>query len=327
MMHPFSILSVRQIEKGCLIMQRNTYTGKYCKKRARSKVLCRGLYVINVLLLIVAAVRIFSAVESEQKNGMFMEAGATTVEAGELMRDTQAPEIQGVRDLFAYQGETVSYRSGVTVVDDSDASPELTVDASGVDLSRVGDYTVTYRASDDAGNTSSITANVTVLLREEGFVDLETIYKSADATLGVILTEDMDIREQVEAIYKWSWKSCRYSGHSDRTDWRQTAYTMLTTGTGDCYGFFAVTKLLFERLGIPNIDVEKVRNHDDDSDHFWSLVSVDGGETYYHFDATPRLGQIQNFCLVTDAVIDRYSAAHQGSHNRDETLYPATPEE
>jgi len=102
---------------------------------------------------------------------------------------------------------------------------------------------------------------------------------------------------------------------------------MLTTGTGDCYGFFAVSKLLFERLDIPNMDVVKVKNSEDDSEHFWSLVSVDGGESYYHFDATPRLGQTGPFCLITDRELDAYSETHDGSHNRDTSLYPATPEE
>ena len=82
----------------------------------------------------------------------------------------------------------------------------------------------------------------------------------------------------------------------------------------------------FEAM-FPNIDVQKVRNFDDDSDHFWSLVSIDGGEHYYHFDATPRSGSGDSFCLVTDAFLNAYSGDHKGSHNRDESLYPATPEE
>ena len=100
---------------------------------------------------------------------------------------------------------------------------------------------------------------------------------------------------------------------------------MLTEGKGDCYGFWAVTKLLFERLEIPNIDVQKVKNSADDTDHFWSLLSLDGGDTWYHFDSTPRYGDGDDFCLVTDAFIDAYSDSHEGSHNRDKSLYPETP--
>ena len=315
-------------------MAKKTYVGKYCKKRPGGRVLCRMLYIINALLLVLAAVKISCSVEANREpGGMVLSVGATTVEAGSVQTQTEAPEdtraplIQGIREILAYEGDAVSYRQGIIVTDDCDPAPELSVDTSQVDLSRAGSYTVTYFARDAAGNTSTGTAPVTVLAREAGYADLETIYASADATLGVIITGDMDVREQVEAIYRWSWKSCRYSGHSDRGDWRQTAYTMLTTGTGDCYGFFAVTKLLFERLGIPNIDVVKVKNSENDSEHFWSLVSVDGGNSWYHFDATPRLGQTEDFCLVTDAQLDAYSRNNRGSHNRDTSLYPATPEE
>jgi len=306
-------------------MYRKKYTGKYCKKHVRYKGLQRLMYGVNMLLLVAAAIQVFGLAEpAGKKDSVFLSVGATTVEAAEA--DTKAPEILGVRNIQVYAGETMSYRSGVLVVDDVDESPTLQVNSSLVNLTREGTYPVTYHAEDASGNSSSLCAYVTVLPRKAGFKDMQTIWKSADATLGVLIEKDMTQEEQVRAIYDWCWNSCRYSGHTDRTDYRQAAYTMLTTGTGDCYGFFAVSKLLFERLGIPNIDVVKVKNQDTDSEHFWSLVSVDGGETYYHFDATPRLGQTESFCLVTDQVLDKYSENHEGSHNRDASLYPKTPE-
>ena len=83
-------------------------------------------------------------------------------------------------------------------------------------------------------------------------------------------------------------------------------------------------KLLMEKLGIPNIDVVKVKNSPNDSNHYWSLVSTAGGETYYHFDMTPRNFPIE-FFLVTDSVMDEFSEEHGGTFNRDKSLYPATP--
>ena len=82
-----------------------------------------------------------------------------------------------------------------------------------------------------------------------------------------------------------------------------------------------------DRLEIPNIDVVKVKNNAKDSNHFWSLVSVDGGKTWYHLDATPRVGTGDNFFLVTDKFMDDYSAKHNNCFNRDKSLYPATPKE
>lgn len=303
-------------------MYRSKYTGKYCKKHVWYQPLQRLLYGINLLMLVAAAVRVFGLAQPAEESGrVFLSAGATSV-----AQDARGPEILGVKDLQVYVGDSVSYRAGVGVVDDTDEAPTLEVDSSQVDLSREGTYPVTYYASDASGNRSSASANVTVLPRKAGFVDMQTIQKSAQATLGVLIHQDMTQEQQVQAIYDWCWNSCRYSGHTDREDYRQAAYTMLTTGTGDCYGFYAVSKFLFEQLGIPNIDVVKVKQDEEDSEHFWSLVSVDGGESWYHYDATPRLGQTESFCLVTDGVLDNYSQKHDGSHNRDTSLYPKTPE-
>lgn len=240
-------------------------------------------------------------------------------------RDREAPVLSGIHDFTIYQGDTISYMGGITATDDTDANPSITVDNSAVDLSRPGEYTVIYTATDASGNTSQEKATVTVMEKQEGFVDLDTIYAAADAKLEEIIRDNATMKQQVHDIYAWARLNLSYGGHSDRTDWRQTAYVMLTEGKGDCYGFWAVTKLLFERLEIPNIDVQKVKNSADDTDHFWSLLSLDGGDTWYHFDSTPRYGDGDDFCLVTDAFIDAYSDSHEGSHNRDKSLYPETP--
>lgn len=301
--------------------------GKYAAHRRRRtyrRKTYRLLYVVNVLLLIFAAVQVLGKIREQggAESDFITEARAVAEN-----RDTTAPVISGVRDITLYTGDTVAYRSGITVSDDRDASPTLEVDSSQVDLTRPGSYVVTYTATDAAGNRTSATATVTVLPKQEGFVDAQAIYEAVDAELAGILTEDMTDLQKVVAIYDWAKSSLHYGGHTDRSDYRQAAYEMLTTGRGDCYGYFAVTKLMFERLEIPNIDVRKVKTRDTDSDHFWSLVSIDGGSTYYHFDSTPRLGGGDNFCLVTDACLDSYSEAHDNSHNRDKSLYPATPEE
>lgn len=241
--------------------------------------------------------------------------------------DSTPPRIIGVQDIVVYAGDAVAYRQGITVTDDTDLYPELDVDSSRVDQTTPGTYTVIYTASDAAGNTATKKATVTVLNKEQGYETLETIYRAADTLLESILSVDMTAREQVKAVYTWARSNIGYGGHSDRADWRQTAYTTMQELRGDCYGYFSVTKLLFERLNIPNIDVQKVRNYDSDSDHFWSMVSVDGGRNWYHFDATPRVGDGDNFCLVTDEFLDAYSKDHKNCHNRDRSLYPPTPEE
>lgn len=311
-------------------MYADAYTGRYVEQKRRRKRRKRPgviLYAVNFLLLIFAAVRVFSNLNAQEPESWVDQVQTVAAAATTIQRDTEAPVISVEAELVTYAGDSISYRSAVTVTDDTDTAPVLEVDSSAVDLSTAGTYEVVYTARDAAGNRSSAAATVTVLPKEAGYVDLETIYTAADAVLDSLFWDGITTREQVAAIYSWAHTNLSYGGHSDRTDWRQTAYTMLTEGRGDCYGYFAVTKLFFERLGIPNIDVEKVKNYDGDSNHYWSMVSLDGGETWYHFDATPRLGQTVDFCLVTDEILDAYSNENKGSHNRDKSLYPATPEE
>ena len=240
--------------------------------------------------------------------------------------DCVAPEIKGVHDISLYLGGTASYRSGIVVTDDKDPSPKLEIDSSKVDLSNPGDYPLVYTARDMTGNETRIEVTVSVVEKPTTYVEEEVITAKADELLKKIVTDEMKAEAKVKAIYAYVRSHYTYSGHSDKTDWLQGAYVMMTEGEGDCFNYYAVTKLLLDRCGIPNIDVRKVRNFPEDSDHYWSLVSVDGGQTYYHLDTTPRVGDGDDFCLVTDAFLDAYSNNNKGCHNRDKSLYPATPE-
>ena len=297
--------------------------GAYLKKRKRCKASCPvGVAMGVMLVLVLSAMGIWLAMDPAVDRVLGLATEPPVQSTGP--RDIRPPRILGLTDKIIYQGDSLSYLSGVTAADDMDPAPELKVDSREVDLSSPGTYTVAYTATDASGNLTSATATVTVLPKEPGYADLETIYALADDLLAIILEDATDPRQQVEAIYRWARTDIRYAGHCDRADWRQTAYNVIRSGEGDCFGYFAATKLMFERLEIPNIDVQKVRNFDGDSDHFWSLVSVDG-EHYYHFDATPRHGEGDDFCLVTDAFLDAYSEKHKGSHNRDKQLYPETP--
>ena len=277
------------------------------------------LYMLNVLLLIFAAVQVTRAVRAEEP-----EPQTEITSFRDSREDNQAPVIQGAADITLRVGDTAAYFRGVTVQDDRDASPTLEVDSTRVDLSTPGVYPLYYTARNASGMETRLEVSVTVLPREteeDGTIDL-----AVEEILAGILTRDMTRRQQVEAIYAWAKEHIRYAGHTSRVDYRQAGYEAITSGEGDCYGYFAVTKLMLEALDIPNVDVCKVKRSDDDSEHFWSLVSVDGGETYYHFDATPRVGQTEELCLVTDLFLDSFDTFHDGCHNRDKSLYPATPE-
>ena len=284
---------------------------------------CRFFYILNALVLILAAVKRFAGeAPASEETGRFLPKARASAQ-----QDTQSPQISGVRDILMYTEETVDFCAGISVTDNVDAAPVLEADISGVDIHTPGSYRVGYYARDDAGNRNSAEAFVTVLPRGENAADMQVVMAAVDRELAALITEDMLLRQKVRAVYDWAHNSLCYGGHTERSDIYQAAYQMLTTRQGDCYGYFAVSKLMLERLGIPTIDVQKVKNHPEDSNHYWSLVSIDGGNTYYHFDCTPRLGEPFDFCLITDSALDSYSAKHKFSHNRDLSAYPATGEE
>ena len=251
------------------------------------------------------------------------EDGSTTELTASLtvIQDTTPPVISGVADQTILLGETVAYKKGVTVTDDYDEDVELEVDSSQVNPTVAGDYLVTYRATDRSGNTAEVTAYFSFTQPSEY---TELALEKAREVLDKITTEDMTQTEIAKAIYDWCRANIAYTAHTDKGDWQKAAVQGFTQRSGDCYVYFATAKAMFEAAGIPNIDVEKTYV-EGRAMHYWSLINCGGG--WYHFDATPRVGEGDDFFMVTDAYLEAYSKAHYNSHEFDHSLYPATPEE
>lgn len=254
------------------------------------------------------------------------EGGNTATVSAKITKaaDPNPPVISGVpRILEAYEGGTIAYRNGVTVTDAEDPNVQLQIDTSGVNLAVPGTYKVIYTATDKAGNTATQEATVRVYEKTAGYVEPETIYAMADKLLATFIKDSMTTLEKVEAVYKWVMWNNQYGGSTDKSDWLQGAYTQMTTRKGDCFGYFALNKLFLQRLGIPTIDVERVKVDPSENTHFWLLVSIDGGENYYHMDNVWS----QVLCLVTDERLDNFNTnpAVRNAFNRDKSLYPATP--
>ena len=240
--------------------------------------------------------------------------------------DKVAPQILGVNKLAIFLGSTVAYRSGVLVTDDADPAPQLTVDSSQVNLSAPGTYPVFYTATDSAGNQTTVETTITVSEAPETYVDEALIKEKADELLEKILTEGQTAEEQVNAIYDWIESHCYYIAEFDKSDYMQAAYLMLTNNRGDCYGFYAVSRLLFERLGLPNLTVARLPNEVRTTNHWWNMVSLDGGETWYHFDSTPHLTYPTRTCLFTDAQLNEFNLLMPNYYYFDHEAFPSTPE-
>ena len=284
-------------------------------------------YIALFFVILIAVVVAFVCVISYFFSGFFADdsANSVAIDSTASATDTTAPVIEQIENISVYEDATISYRSFIKCSDDTDKNPTLLIDSSKVDISTPGTYEVVFTAKDASGNSSKLTATVTVNKKPKDYVDPEVIYEAVDKKLATLINDNMSLRDKAKAIYNWAKYNIPYSNTSDKSDYMMEAYRVLKGNGTDCFGYYAVTKLMLERIGIPNIDVKKVKNYEGDSNHYWSLISLDGGENYYHFDATPRRAGGQ-FFMLTDAEMDEYSAKNKNCFNRDKSLYPATPE-
>ncbi|MDE5951396.1 MAG: hypothetical protein K2H12_07445 [Acetatifactor sp.] len=253
---------------------------------------------------------------AQQVEIVFTDAGGNeTVKTAQLIlhEDTEPPVIQGARDIVIYKGDSVSYRKNVTVEDNCPEGLQLTVDNSSVNLEEAGVYPVVYTAVDAAGNTASVTVQLTIIDR---VYTVEEVNALADAVLASIITPEMSDRDKALAIYNYIRRNVGYINYSEKGDWVQAAYEGLAKRQGDCYVYASTAKALLTRAGIKNMDIAKIPTR---REHYWNLVDV--GDGWYHFDTTPRTDHTV-FFMWTDAELMAYSALHYNCHNYDRTLYP-----
>lgn len=255
--------------------------------------------------------------------------------------DQQPPVITGARDFEVTVGGAISYRQGVSATDDSGEDATLTIDSSKVDLSTPGNYPVVYTATDTSGNETSITITVTVTEETLAPTPFPTVSPPSDAPiqtqnpgrgmgshtggtsststrdklntladkiLSQITNSSMSKYQKARAIYNYIRSHMRYVNTSDKSSWISAAYVGLTQGKGDCFNYFAASKILLSRAGIANVDLYRVGGN---SSHYWQLVNTGSG--YYHFDACPHPSSWPLECfMLTEAQVRAYSARCTG---------------
>lgn len=235
-----------------------------------------------------------------------------------IAKDTEPPVITGAADIEVDIGDTIAYKSGVTVTDNLDTNVELVIDNTAVDLKTPGTYPVTYTATDAAGNEAAVSISVIVKEPEAGVYNEDIVYYLAGKVLDTIVNDSMSDAEKIKAVYTWVKSNIGYISTSDKSDWVKGAYQGLTDHQGDCFIYFATAKALLNVLEVDNVDI--VKSDTSHSSHYWSLVNI--GTGYYHFDCTPRKGGGE-FFMLTDEELEAYSSTHSNSHIFDSSLYPA----
>lgn len=257
------------------------------------------------------------SLEDEYGNGRTYETSLSVID------DTQAPVFTYLpANIVGYIGQGISYKKDVEVHDNC-FGVSLDVDTSKVDTTKVGTYSVTYIATDAAGNKAT-SIPVSVYIYEQQITDEMLDQKISEIAKELGMSKSLPKEELCKRIYKYvndpnasaSEARFRYVGNSNdktRGDWRREAWLTIQNGQGDCYSYFAVSKAFFEYFDIENKDIERSAGLTPGETHFWSMVNIGSSSSprWYFFDATRYAGRFEiggdNGCLMTLAQIQSYA--------------------
>ncbi len=254
--------------------------------------------------------------------------------------DSEAPKITLPRTIAGYLGEGIAYRKDIVVTDNCFGEIDIVVDDSAVDTSKAGSYKVKYTATDKAGNVA--TAETVLVINEHKYTYEQLMndkIKPLAASLG--LKPSLSKEAQCKIIYNYVNSPTKKAeepknidfkdeSHTSHSDWITEAYLTLEAGSGDCFSYFAVSKALFEYLGIENLDIQRSPNVKTQSGtHFWNMVNIGDAKNprWYYYDATrlKKSHKSGNACLFTEEQLEDYNTnVNSGFLTFDHEGYPAT---
>ena len=241
--------------------------------------------------------------------------------------------------IYATLGDTISYRKYVSARDNS-GDCTLTFDNRAVDITKAGVYNVVCTATDDAGNTSSLTLRVVIKKAEFSYESLMGKIEGLVSQLGI--ENNMSAEEKIKRVFNYvnSPTKSKYnaniyfnnesnSAREDWTvDWVEEAYLTLQSGEGDCYSYYAVSKAFFEYFGIENHGIKRAAGVQTQSGtHFWLMVNIGSAKEprWYYYDAT-RLAKkfpTGSGCLFSEAQLENYNVnVNEGFYTYDHKGFP-----
>lgn len=237
-----------------------------------------------------------------------------------VTRDSTPPVITGTKNISGFLGVNLVYRDGVTVTDDYDKNPTLTIDTSNVDQSKPGIYKVTYIATDFSGNKSTAEIEVELIKKPKSYIEQETVDKEAQKILNKILKPGMTKQEQALQIVWWCRYNITYVSKGDATSRNRAAYDAITKRRATCYGYACAVREMLNLCGIENRFIK--RSPYRYSVHYWNYINIDG--EWYHCDSTPRKGYNSYFFMYTTKEITAFHHNGWYGYTFKEAEYPAS---
>ncbi len=201
------------------------------------------------------------------------------------------------------------------------------VDESRLDLQNAGEYTVYVVAIGADGRRGE---RMPLKVRVLDNFDAKWLDRTLDELVCDLDASGKSAERICRDIYRLVRDKLFYSCEAEREELSRAAFYALKTGSGDCFSYAALTKLLLDRCGIENVLVERARGSTPDT-HYWNMVNIGDYENakWYHLDTTElRFDEYSHSgCLLTDRQIDAYSLVRENFYRYERSQYPTAAEE
>jgi len=251
-----------------------------------------------------------------------------------VARDEEAPTFLTFPEALEADVDTTIIWRAMVSAEDNSGMVDVSLDTTGIDLTKPGIYTAYFVARDSVGNETRQEVKLTL---HDNSVTKEMMDALCEEILGKIITEDMDTQKKVYEVYKYVRSIVSYNRDGVHDDVRREAYLGLTTRrNGDCFTFCAASQELLSYMGIES---QMVKRREDlaklsGSNHFWLLVNFGTEEEplWYHYDATPIRKPFNRVTyMMTDAQLIAYTNYRADSspqklyyYTFDTSLHPAS---
>ena len=237
-----------------------------------------------------------------------------------VTKDSTPPVIEGTKNISAFTKSSIVYREGVTVTDDYDKNPTLSIDTSNVDMSKPGKYKAIYTATDFSGNKTTVEVEVELIKKPKTYIEQEDVDKVAQKILDKIIKPNMTQKEKALQIVWWCRYNIGYISKADSTSRNRAAYDALTRRTATCYGYACAVREMLNLCGIENMFIKRYPwRH---SVHYWNYIKIDG--EWYHCDSTPRKNYNSYFFMYTTREIQNFHHSGWYGYTFKVAEYPAS---
>lgn len=314
-------------------------------KEKREKIKKTAVFAAKITVVVLAAMFVLTTVmvvvdmvSGEQLTSSY--DGDSGSGSGSKTPTITVPTADG--KIYLYVGETVAWKSLVKVSEGCTVS----VDNSSVNLDKTGVYEVKYTATNAIGKSTTLSVTVVVTSQNYSYSLMESTFKKKAESLGI--TDSMSKKDIVLKVYDYvnspskgaDSANIEFTNESNipdidrdnwESDWIEEAIRTISTGEGDCYSYYSVSKAFFTVFGIDNRGIMRDPTSTESGTHFWLIVNIgdEKNEQWYYYDATRLAGKFgedgnNNGCLMTLSKIQSYKTSKGGTefYKFDPSKYP-----